>query len=176
MTATKLKDIYYKSTHGSSIADVANSTGVAYGVALHAVKRLKQYIGYILDGTITEKQNLRKAYKIAANWAVEQDNIKCFNRSEPLDVKELVAKPEAIIRVPGDVEMVVNTPSRYDKLNLAFSLFSDSVQSYIEQEVEAQIGAVKRENEDLKRSMDNARVGNWVDGLQTKFNPERKGL
>lgn len=162
LSANQLKEIYHKATHGSSIADVAHSLGLEDGNAYQALQAIKKYIAWIMDGSIKNRRMLRKSYLIAARWAIEQDNIK-VTRPEP------VSTPPS----PAPSQPVTPTVTHYDKLDLSFGVFKDSIHSFIESEVEKRVGEIKAENERMKKMIDEARVGNFADALKQKWEGQK---
>ena len=70
--------------------------------------------------------------------------------------------------------------NEFDKLDIAFSQFTQSINSFIEYQIEKQIGMVKKENERLKNlvsDMDSellelkqsAKNSNWINTLKSKW-------
>lgn len=89
MSTQQLKDIYYKTTHGDTISDAARFLGLTEGNAYQAKQSLTKYMGWIMDGSVKTRKQLRKNYLIAAKWAIEQDSLSI---KRPV-VEEVVATP-----------------------------------------------------------------------------------
>lgn len=164
LTVKDLDEIYYKLTHGSTGADVARSLGLATGTVLGGMDNLRKYIGWVSDGSIKNKQFPRTTYLLAAKHAIEADRISIIKRAEPAPSKVI------LVDVPNSPQPPVAPQDHFTKLELAFALFTDSVQACIQAEVKRQVGEVMAENEALKAKLDEARLGNWTDSLRSKFN------
>lgn len=89
MSTQQLKDIYYKTTHGDTISDAARFLGLTEGNAYQAKQSLTKYMGWIMDGSVKTRKQLRKNYLIAAKWVIEQDSLSI---KRPV-VEEVVATP-----------------------------------------------------------------------------------
>lgn len=163
LTATQLKNLYYKATHGDSVSEAGRSEGISTGNAAQAVHTIKRYIGWILDGKIKKKKRLRKTYVLAAQWAIEQDKIK-ITKPEPVEIKEDTADDQG-----ANERVVLPPPDPYTKLNLHFGIFSDAVYKFIEEMVAIKSAPIIAENKALKEILGEAKIGNWADGLKKRL-------
>lgn len=185
LSSDQLFDIYYKRTHGSRVADIASAMGKSQGVVSGVMKTIRRYIAWISDGTAKTRGQLRTNYLKAAKRAIEADRISIkkgpdaggdikLTFKESLVVPAMEASsgapfpplPQAVIQ-----ERSLNlAPDHFARLELAFALFTDAVQSCIQAEVKRQVGEIMAENDSLKAKLDEARLGNWTDSLRKKFN------
>lgn len=170
LSVSVLDELYYKSTHGKSITDIANSLGVPVPTAHVAVKIIRQYMGAILSKKL--KPYMNKKYLQAAKNAIKADNASLVKAEEK--VAEEVPDDKELVE-PAKVEPSTTSalsPDRFNKLGLAFAMFSDNVQAFIDEQVEAKVGHIMRENAELKDAMDNARSFNWSESLRKKYKGE----
>lgn len=167
VSTSTLKELYEKTTHGVSIGDAAKTLGLSYGQALSCKKKLVHYISMISNENVALQKRLRKNYVIAAKWAIAQDSLVVRKIEAPV--------PELPAVRPIDPSHTIDTmpdsrqPTHYDKLNLSFEVFKDSIHAFIEAEVQKRVGDIKAENERMKKMIDEARLGNFADALKQKW-------
>lgn len=161
LTATQLQDLYYKTTHGKTPTEASRELGIDTSPS-EALRILKRYMRWIADGTIKGKKNLRRTYVMAGKACVEMDHLAII-RPEPtvLHVPEPEEQPVALSSEP-----VIGSNDRYAKLNLSFSLFSDAVYRFIEEEVEERTVPILKENAEIKEILGEAQVNNWGTNLK----------
>lgn len=171
LSVQQLKDFYDLTSHGHSPSEAARRIGRPPSTGNFTHKLLRRYIGIVLDGNSKGAINLRKTYIMAAKWAIEQDSIVTKKIEKDLG---FVPGPDKVIRVatisdPEPRESTRAPQDHFTKLELAFSLFTDSVQACIKAEVKRQVGEVMAENEEMKAKLDEARLGNWTQALRKNF-------
>ena len=162
LNATQLQDLYYKTTHGKTPTEAIREVGLPDGNPYQALRTLKRYMRWIADGSIKDKKSLNRAYTRAAKACVDMDHL-------------AITKPETmIVTTPGaEIQPVASSSEpkndRYAKLNLSFSIFSDAVYRFIEEEVEERVAPILKENAEIKEVLGEAQVGNWGANLKKRL-------
>lgn len=169
LTINQVKDIYRHTTqHGKTVAEAAHNMGIPYQTAVVARKNLQRYIGYVLNGIDKTKKGLRRNYLVAARWAIMEDKME-KTRTEVDEEPKKTSHGEEVVSVKVGEIPTAPQPTRYEKLNHAFAVFSDSLYAFIEAEVKAKTDPVIKENEAIKQLLDDAKVGNWAENLKKRL-------
>jgi hypothetical protein len=163
LSSTVLKALYDDATHGMTAGQAAKKNGLLETTGIVAMKRLRQYIAAISDGSIAKWNKRATAYVITAKWAIKQDAIVFTPKPVETTLSPTPGPTIAEVKLPQEVS------ERFAKLDLGYKFFLDQVETFIKAEVESRVHDIIEENGNLKKLMDNARFGNWTEGLKKHF-------